>query len=184
MPIADPVARREYYRQWKRKHKNAGRCRCGRDVVPGRRRCGDCIEARARDTITRNERRRALGLCRHCGRTPEPGQSKCEPCREVGRASLRRIKARIISAYGGRCECCGETEHAFLTIDHINNDGARHRQEIKTTRLYVWLERHGYPKDGFRLLCFNCNCGRRVNGGICPHAANPTQHLSCLVAPL
>jgi hypothetical protein len=30
--------------------------------------------------------------------------------------------------------------------------------------------RNGYPPD-FEILCFNCNCGKAVNGGICPHEA-------------
>lgn len=23
--------------------------------------------------------------------------------------------------------------------------------------------------DRYQLLCFNCNCGRHRNGGVCPH---------------
>lgn len=36
---------------------------------------------------------------------------------------------------------------------------------------YRWLRKHSYPKGNFRLLCFNCNCGRELNGGICPHCS-------------
>lgn len=74
-----------------------------------------------------------------------------------------------MEAYGGECVCCGEKEGAFLSIDHVNNDGAAHRKELKGNRIYAWLHKNGYPKDRFRILCFNCNQGRRVNGGVCPH---------------
>src|ERR1039458_4628209 len=45
-----------------------------------------------------------------------------------GRIYSRKVrantKALTFAAYGGyECKCCGETEKAFLTIDHINNDG-------------------------------------------------------------
>jgi hypothetical protein len=36
--------------------------------------------------------------------------------------------------------------------------------------VYQWLVEHGCPQDGrFRILCFNCNQGRALNGGVCPH---------------
>jgi len=82
----------------------------------------------------------------------------------------RELKHDTIIAYGGRCACCGESEPAFLDIDHINNDGAEHRKEVgNTTRLMLWLKRDGWPKDRVQLLCCNCNQGKARNGGICPH---------------
>jgi hypothetical protein len=83
----------------------------------------------------------------------------------------RRRKAAAISAYGGKCACCGETEPAFLTIDHENGDGSKHRAAIHAKpgqSTYNWLAKNGYPK-GFQVLCWNCNSGRAVNGGVCPH---------------
>jgi hypothetical protein len=49
-------------------------------------------------------------------------------------------------------------------------NGAQHRKEIggRTRDLRLWLKRHNFP-PGFRILCFNCNSGRHLNGGICPH---------------
>lgn len=80
----------------------------------------------------------------------------------------KQLKQDIVDAYGGKCECCGEDNIKFLTIDHINNDGKAHRQEINGNT-YFWLKKNNYPKDNFRLLCYNCNIGRAKNGGICPH---------------
>ena len=86
-----------------------------------------------------------------------------------------RIKESVFVAYGGyKCACCGETEKSFLTIDHINNDGANHRRSITGKRhsagyhTYIWIVKNGFPK-GFQVLCMNCNHGKRMNNGICPH---------------
>lgn len=79
-------------------------------------------------------------------------------------------KQRVIAAYGGRCECCGDTDPRVLTIDHIQGGGRRHRSTVGYgLRFYQWLETQGFPMGGYRLLCMNCNCGRERNLGVCPH---------------
>lgn len=89
--------------------------------------------------------------------------------RAVIRARGRTLREASLSAYGNRCRCCGETEPRFLTIDHKNGGGNKHRKEIGNgVSLHRWLKKNNYPK-GFQCLCFQCNCGRAVNGGICPH---------------
>ena len=41
-----------------------------------------------------------------------------------------KIKDEFFAVYGGyRCNCCGETERMFLTLDHINNDGGNFRKK-------------------------------------------------------
>ena len=45
----------------------------------------------------------------------------CLDCYKKGRVNTRtKNKERIIEAYGGKCECCGESIFEFLTIDHRN----------------------------------------------------------------
>jgi len=84
------------------------------------------------------------------------------------------IKFEVLSHYSKgipKCICCGENIINFLTIDHIKNDGAAHRKLIKNQGgriFYRWLKRNNYPK-GYQVLCFNCNCGKQLNFGICPH---------------
>lgn len=117
----------------------------------------------------------AAGLCRACKAVPSvDGTQYCEVCRDKARECKRRnghkAKLAAYEAYGGmRCACCGETEEMFLTLDHINNDGWKHRKQgITGDALYKWLRRNDYP-EGFQVLCHNCNTGRYRNGGICPH---------------
>jgi hypothetical protein len=86
------------------------------------------------------------------------------------RAFGRRVKLRAIDAYGGRCECCGMTDPDVLSIHHTAEVGRRHRAGIGYGKnFYLWLEKEGFPRDGYRLMCLNCNAGRERNAGVCPH---------------
>lgn len=88
---------------------------------------------------------------------------------------LKRDRDAAFAAYGGyRCKCCGETEPKFLSIDHINNDGAEMRKVHGVgSAMYKWLKKRGYPA-GFQVLCMNCNHGKARNGGVCPHQEGST----------
>lgn len=83
---------------------------------------------------------------------------------------FQALKEAAYRAYGGyRCVCCGETHSAFLSIDHVNNDGCKHRKTIgRGSNIYAWLSANGFPA-GFQVLCHNCNHGKHLNGGVCPH---------------
>lgn len=96
-----------------------------------------------------------------------------EKLREFNLRYRRKSKAAVMAAYGGACACCGETELVFLTIDHINNDGAAERKAYPQRRggdkLYVNLRVRGYPA-GYQVLCWNCNLAKSIVG-VCPHRA-------------
>lgn len=83
------------------------------------------------------------------------------------KARHRKNRQEVISHYGGKCACCGESVFEFLSIDHINGDGRKHREQIKTQDICDWLRKNKYP-EGFRVLCFNCNCAIGFHG-YCPH---------------
>jgi len=76
-------------------------------------------------------------------------------------------REKVIRGYGAKCACCGETEMQFLTIDHINNDGAEHKRSLGGVDLYTWIIRNNYPKT-LQCLCYNCNCAKGHYGS-CPH---------------
>jgi hypothetical protein len=79
----------------------------------------------------------------------------------------RKLKEKVLRAYGGKCNCCGETIIEFLTIDHKNGGGNKHRRNIHSD-FYLWLIKNNFPKDEFQVLCMNCNFATRF-GRICPH---------------
>mgnify|MGYP001591177394 CR=1 FL=1 len=163
--------------------KAAGICsQCGtRKIQQGSIRCQHCKKLR------RNGQQawREDGLCGQCGGNRGKGRLQCQRCinkskkyrngkpdqiRRWAREHYRRIRDECFEHYGSKCVCCGEREKAFLTFDHINNDGQRHRASISVT-LPEALKREGFP-DTIQILCWNCNQGKRSNGGVCPHQTN------------
>lgn len=95
-----------------------------------------------------------------------------------------RIREATFAAYGGYvCACCGEKEKKFLTLDHIDNGGSKFRKSISKSgkgntagvHTYQWLMRHGFPA-GYQVLCMNCNYGKRMNNGVCPHEVTRNDH--------
>jgi len=85
-------------------------------------------------------------------------------------AYWRSLKDEVYFAYGGyKCACCGEETKAFLSIDHIDGGGNKHRREIgRGPNLMHWLKARHFP-SGFQVLCMNCQFGKKHNDGICPH---------------
>jgi hypothetical protein len=154
-------------------------------------RCKKCMKDR---TAARYDRLRAEGKCYDCQGPVEEGHVLCEKCckdrsdyrtQNHEKALQQEAKCRLdrklaaFNAYGGPiCKCCGETEVSFLSIDHIDNNGAAHRKAIveeqnwntssRSVNLALWLKKHNYP-PGFQVLCMNCQFGKKLNGGVCPH---------------
>jgi hypothetical protein len=88
-----------------------------------------------------------------------------------GRAYRAGLKKQVYEHYCGgtpMCMCCGETIQQFLSLDHINNDGAAHRKQFPAGQVYLDIIRRGFP-PAYDILCMNCNWGRRMNKGVCPH---------------
>lgn len=96
-------------------------------------------------------------------------QKKSSKRKEYFRNYYIELKKRIVAAYGGKCECCGDSHFEFLTIDHINGNGRVDRKAKGSgAGFYSWLEKNGFPKEGYRLLCINCNFAFGKYGH-CPH---------------
>ena len=139
----------------------------------------------------RRDRWRSQGICVTCGnKRSAEGKALCDPCAERQRkyyekqyaASSEPFKKRgqlykvrlfekVVAGYGGKCACpdCPESNVAFLTIDHVNDDGAAHRKIVSSNTIYRQVIKEDFPPR-YRLLCFNCNMGRYFRGGgTCPH---------------
>jgi len=130
-------------------------------------RCKTCFgDPEKSKASSRRWRERNPGLA--AARVREWVKNNPERHRQNGRNHVAKLKALCYAFYGPNCKCCGESESKFLTIDHMNNDGAEHRKEIRGDKIYGWLVRNGFP-DGFQVLCWNCNLGKQMNHGVCPH---------------
>ena len=91
-----------------------------------------------------------------------------EKARLASKKIREELKRQVVSGYGGRCSCCGETSMAFLTIDHINGGGQKHRKlRYNSYGVYKEIIQRDFP-DEFRVLCMNCNFAIRY-GDKCPH---------------
>lgn len=92
----------------------------------------------------------------------------------------RKLKIEMVIAYGGACSCCGEKQLEFLTVEHIDGNGKKHRDEVGHGRyIYKDLKKRGWPKENFTIMCWNCNCARKYNRP-CPH--NITEYMKWLIS--
>ena len=123
------------------------------------------------------------GKCLYQKSNPKDPEKQLERClkrEKYGKKYRRNIKIEALVAYSvgdiPKCACCGETTIDFLTLDHVNNDGAAHRKMFfgpNDTKSGNWFYRKlrdaGWPNDvPLQVLCANCNLGKMIHG-ICPH---------------
>lgn len=144
--------------------------------------CTKCNEEKeASEFYIRKRGNEVNSHCKSCvkAKAAKRRQDKWDLIREdqmlANRKYRKALRLAALFAYGGLvCACCGEKEVNFLTLDHINNDGATDRLKIAGrrnaagTHTYKWLKARNYP-PGYQVLCMNCNFGKRMNKGVCPH---------------
>lgn len=177
----------ENVQRWKAKKKALGLCvSCGKfRAKKNRVKCHACLKHATNETQKLKKERIQAHKCTGCNRQLHRHTSylMCFNCRRKGWAKQKRLNSKlkdtVYNAYGGYiCKCCGETEKSFLTIDHINNDGAKQRKRLKFkgagSVIYGWLRRKKFPK-GYQVLCWNCQWGKR-KCGICPHQTTAGLH--------
>lgn len=118
-------------------------------------------------------------ICEQCGELKSIkafglSRSRCVVCTSL--AYRLRLKLDFLEMYGKICNCCGQSDPRFLTLDHINNDGGEHRKTLSddvNAVLRIALKNH--RPDLYQILCYNCNMGRAANKGICPHKGLPLE---------
>lgn len=121
-------------------------------------------------------------VCRICQRervatyraelmTPERHERWKAQMRKRAKEHHRELRQKVLDHYGAKCACCGESEPAFLAMDHIGGGGNKHRRELGarsgSLKMYRWIINNGFP-DTFQTLCHNCNQAKHVLG-TCPH---------------
>ena len=143
---------------------------CGKSTPElGRARCVRCLDKTRKSANRYYVKRKANNLCGACGgpRDVDNNYISCSSCRSKHRELTATAKVDAMNAYGGcACACCGETTLDFLSIDHVNGGGRKHRQTIKSN-FYEWLNRNKYP-SGYQVLCLHCNYAKYLHGA-CPY---------------
>jgi hypothetical protein len=98
--------------------------------------------------------------CQYCGEERMHQRHSCRKCKQIMKRNRDiDLKLEAFSYYGCKCANCDINDIRFLTIDHINDDGAEHRRQIGP-HIIPWLHKNKYPV-GFQILCFNCNYLKR-----------------------
>lgn len=84
---------------------------------------------------------------------------------EVRMRVLHRNKTKVLSMYGKSCAWCLIDRYEVLTVDHVNNDGKRHRAEPeykKYSNMWGFLAKSEFRPDLFQILCWNCNMAKSL----------------------
>lgn len=101
-------------------------------------------------------------------------QTRCRSChsrqREINKESLREkahnkyklIREKVLSLYGNICTKCGGKEKAFLTIEHIYNDGniERKTKNLNGQRFLLQILNNKLDKARYTTFCYNCNLSK------------------------
>lgn len=137
-----------------------------------------CNSCQYENTSAIKNRYRASGKCVNCGVFKPNNHKYCDNCKiktnGYERKYQKQAKDLVFDYYGSNCVCCGESNVRFLTIDHINDDGAEHRRAIGSN-IYKTIVKAKFPNK-YRILCHNCNSGRFFNGGLCPGSVDQGHH--------
>lgn len=110
-----------------------------------------------------------------------------------------KIKQEVLKHYSAdsepKCVVCSKRNSALLTIDHINESGAKERKRLRKKGgidFYIWLKKNGFPA-GYQVLCYNCNWlkryknndtirsrySRRIKLDILSHYINSNRRIEC-----
>ncbi len=167
------------YKTTRNKRIKGGLCpNCGEKPKSGQRYCEKCLLNLRSLCKNRRQRLKEEGKCSKCA-INDAVTTLCNDCRKLEserhKAYNLKKKIAVLVHYGGinpccACSGCKESDIRFLTIDHKDGNGAEHRKHYKKKygTICNYLIKNNFP-DGFRVLCWNCNCGRYFNNGVCPH---------------
>ncbi len=139
------------------------------------------INTKARKYWKENKEKRRIILRRYVLKNPDKVKESQKKYRYKNFKQMqkkrkyrdRQMKIEVFTHYSQgtpNCVCCNETIIEFLSLDHINNDGAKDRSKGLTgTNMYRYVKKTGYPKH-FQVMCHNCNQSRgQTLDHLCPH---------------
>ena len=105
------------------------------------------------------------------------GKASVKNYKEAHRKSWRKqhkaAKGAALTHYGkgGKLLCqwpwCKVSDLDMLTLDHIKDDGAKHRKDLGCYggKIYEWLRAHGFPPElELQTLCWNHQWKKRIGG--------------------
>lgn len=150
--------KKEYFETRYKTHLSKGLCGCGGNKLPQRSKCERCVKT-AKDYYIRHK----------------------ESISSHSSQYAAKIRTKVMSLYGDKCVCCGETYTGFLVLDHVIGGGTRHRSLVdkvygRGSNFYKWILRYYHntgtlPNEQLQILCSNCNMAKGINAKCpCPYS--------------
>lgn len=83
--------------------------------------------------------------------------------KNYAREYLRKSRAAVLEALGGKCLRCGFNDRRALQIDHVNGGGSKERKEKGFKQEFHKHVLNSFIKgeNRYQLLCANCNWIKR-----------------------
>jgi hypothetical protein len=148
-----------------------------------------------RGVCTQCRKQKAKKDCTLCPKCLDKASSSVQPyrkrCMEVnpewgtirGWRADKLAHCLVLARLGGKCVCCGEIHPLFLSVDHIDGGGSKHRKKVGSKQFIRNLVKE---KDlgAYQVLCIICNWGRQRNRGICPHKTSPKLTVESMISNL
>ena len=141
------------------------------------KRCPCCKKLKSRSEFNKDAARAGgiVSWCKECTSSYAKEYRKDHPHVAKGeRASYLKQRITTLRVYSNgvpKCACCGEAQYEFLSLDHIEGSGNKHRKALGYhSKIHQWLKANNYP-PGFQVLCHNCNFAKS-HYGTCPHKLN------------
>lgn len=85
--------------------------------------------------------------------------------RDVSKHHLT-ARRKFLEMYGNKCNCCGESNYEFLTIEHRLGQRGQPRKDTSREAYKKAIE--NYNPEVYEILCMNCNHAKG-RYGYCPH---------------
>jgi hypothetical protein len=92
-------------------------------------------------------------------------RSNCDKCNQE--RYRVQVKLTVFAHFGFKCNCCGETQIMFLSLDHISGIDKSGKSRNKE-QIYQECIRDKFDSTKYQLLCMNCNFAKG-HWGECPH---------------
>lgn len=169
LQVVEKLSSNDRTKKYRKERIAKGGCAyCSGTAMQGKTICKKCRNKRRKIT----KRKKKEGICYQsgCWNPAMPGLRDCYKHRHARLEKQRDLKQQVLDHYGQKCNCtcgCGVTRFEHLTVDHINNDGARHRKSSKSGgghAFYRTIIKENFPDD-LQILCWNCNCAKQFYGG-------------------
>jgi hypothetical protein len=132
------------------------------------KRCPGCATVKERTDFYRSKQTKdgLQGWCKNCNKEAQRRHKLRDPeswraeRRESGRKVRQNLRWEVLESLGGACLHCGLTDLRVLQIDHVFDDGYKHRKRGSGsyhTYLRGIADEVYAGSDRYQALCANCH---------------------------